>query len=156
MAKILSVLLLVLGLLFHLEGRAAGATGNSFWLTQTSFAAASFVMAEDPEGFGRAVVILSPVLASPTLRQGSWGGYLAVTLLTAGYGAWNISMADESSETVLRRNFLLFNSLLFTSYLLEGDPYGGQLPVQGRMQHGYSLFHDPSSRSSGVLFTLAF
>lgn len=82
--------------------------------TEAVILAGSRVMSGNPEGYGRALIVMSPLLAGATLSETSgevWPRFVMTTALVAAYGVWNTSMKNDERDKVFRNNVIFYNAL---------------------------------------------
>jgi len=91
------------------------------WLLYSELGAAamSYWASEEPETYGGAMILASPLFAAFGESSKTTTEYGLGIAVFAGYGAYNISLKDEKKSTIFRNNFLLFNAVLLTAYFTK-------------------------------------
>lgn len=93
---------------------------DQFLMLEFALGVTSSIAASDPEGFGEAVIILSPLFAAMGMETGfTWPKFIFGTTILAGYGAWNKSMRDEENSKVFRNNMIFYNALYLTAWSMN-------------------------------------
>lgn len=90
-----------------------------FAIAEVGAVGMSKLAANNPEGYGNAIIALSPFFAAFGESK-SKASYTIGLLAVVAYGAYNRNLKDEEESDVFRKNMILFNSIIIPATILIG------------------------------------